>query len=48
MKTYIDAELQVVRLNNNDIVTLSTRNVELEGAVYSGDRMERESWDAGY
>ena len=24
MKTYIDAELQIVRMNNNDIVTTST------------------------
>ena len=24
MKTYIDAELQIVRVNNNDIVTAST------------------------
>ena len=25
MKKYIDAELQIVRMNNNDIVTTSTR-----------------------
>ena len=27
MKTYINAELQIVRTNNNDIVTASTVNV---------------------
>ena len=27
MKTYINAELQIVRMNNNDIVTTSTINI---------------------
>ena len=27
MKKYIDAELQIVRMNNNDIVTTSSRAI---------------------
>ena len=43
MKSYIDAELQIVRMNNNDIVTAS--NLSISGntaadAVY-GDAPDR-------
>ena len=38
MKTYIDAELQIVRVNNNDIVTASTIGV--------GDSKNSGNWNA--
>lgn len=51
-KKYIDAELQIVRLNNRDIVTESLRiyGNTTENATYgdAADRMGREDWDAGY
>lgn len=47
MKTYIDAELMIVRLSNNDIVTLSIVETTTSSAD-AADRMGRESWDAGY
>ena len=33
MKTYIDAELQIVRMNNNDIVTTS---IQVGSPISSG------------
>ena len=32
MKKYIDAELQIVRMNNKDIVTTSTFSVYTDGS----------------
>ena len=37
MKTYIDAELQIVRMNNNDIVTNS---------IGMGDNKTSGNWNA--
>lgn len=44
MKTYIDAELQIVRLNNRDIVTesLAVSSSNYDGQVYAGDRFRDE------
>lgn len=33
MKKYIDAELQIVRVNNNDIVTASDFNATINGTT---------------
>ena len=40
MKKYIDAQLQVVRMNNKDIVTesLGVSNTSYSGTVYGADR----------
>ena len=40
MKKYIDAELQIVRMNNRDIVTdsLAVSNSTYSGTVYAPDR----------
>lgn len=49
MKKYIDADLQVVRLSNRDIVTESFKLNGETGIQLSGDRFGyREDWDAGY
>ena len=44
MKTYIDAELQIVRLNNRDIVTesLAVSSSSYDGPVYGSDRFRDE------
>ena len=41
MKTYIDAELQIVRVNNRDIITnsINVSSTNYEGDVYAPDRM---------
>lgn len=46
MKTYINAELQIVRVNNNDIVTASNVSV-IPGATNTVDRapQRRSIWD---
>ena len=40
MKKYIDAELQIVRMNNRDIVTdsLAISSTGYNGTVYAPDR----------
>ena len=47
MKTYINAELQIVRMNNNDIVTTSTININ--GSISNGSAdapgRRRSIWD---
>ena len=45
-KTYINAELQIVRMNNNDIVTASQVSV-FPGATNTTDRapQRRSIWD---
>lgn len=52
MKKYIDAQLQVVHINNNDVI--ATSNVGMSNSAFSdetkfgaADRF-RDSWDAGY
>ena len=53
MKKYIDAQLQVVRINNNIIATSGEKlgmGTNLESGTFeagSADRF-RDSWDAGY
>ena len=41
MKKYIDAELQIVRMNNNDIVTTSTMNINTEATDSWGNAAGR-------
>ena len=48
-KTFEQPELMVVRMNNNDIVTISTMSIS-NGTVdvqLGADRF-RDDWDAGY
>ena len=49
MKTYIDAELQIVRVNNNDIVTasigLNGSTISTPGAVANSPERRRSIWD---
>ena len=50
-KQYSSAALEVVRLNNKDIVTISTMNLSFdyqknEEALSAGRRFD--DWDAGY
>ena len=49
MKKYIDAELQIVRVNNNDIVTAS---IQIGNAIHTGENVtadaperRRSIWD---
>ena len=47
MKKYIDAELQIVRMNNNDIVTNSA-NISINGNISNGTAnapARRSIWD---
>ena len=48
-KTYINAELQIVRMNNNDIVTTSTVGIgnPISGGTHTADAPERRRgiWD---
>ena len=51
MKKYNDAELRIVRINKNDIVTASPLGINTTATSEWGnaaDRMGREDWDAGY
>ena len=50
-KIFAQPEMMVVRMNNNDIVTLSLQNAAFEGG--SGDILAPgqrglDDWDAGY
>ena len=48
-KIFAQPNISVVRLHNNDIVTISKH--ESYNSTYetlAGDRMGREDWDAGY
>ena len=52
MKKYIDAQLQVVRVNNNDVIMTSTVGMSAttfnnEAGFEAADRF-RGDWDAGY
>ena len=47
MKKYIDAQLQVVPVKNNDIITMSVNtSVTVDQQYDAGRRMD--DWDAGY
>ena len=50
MKKYIDAQLQVVRMNNHDIVTesLSVSGTDYNGKVYAPGQRDIDSWYEGY
>ena len=48
MKKYIDAELQIVRMNNNDIVTTSVgigTPITTPGAVANAPERRKSIWD---
>lgn len=49
MKTYINAELQIVRMNNNDIVTTSVglngSTISTPGAVAQSPERRKSIWD---
>ena len=48
MKTYIDAELQIVRMNNNDIVTTSVgigSPISNTGNVANSPERRKSIWD---
>jgi len=52
-KTYIDAELQIVRLNNRDIVTTSIITGEISTGIFDANAPDRfyrfdNYWDTGY
>lgn len=47
-KTYINAELQIVRMNNNDIVTTSTQigvGANMSSGVADAPERRRSIWD---
>lgn len=50
MKKYIDAEMQIVHMNNNDIVTesLAVSATEYSGTVFAPGQRGLDDWDAGY
>ena len=52
MKKYIYPQLQFVHLNNHDILTTSTFNIEVSSQNYNEGMSdlapERRSWDADY
>ena len=41
MKKYIDAELQIVRLNNNDVIATSTLNINSTSTDSWGNAADR-------
>ena len=49
MKKYINAELQIVRMNNNDIVTnsigLNGSTISTPGAVANAPERRKSIWD---
>ncbi len=47
MKTYINAELQIVRMNNNDIVTtsLGVNNNNITPVVGNSPERRKSIWD---
>ena len=48
MKKYINAELQIVRMNNNDIVTTSIQigsPINTPGAVANAPERRKSIWD---
>ena len=48
MKKYENPMLQVVSVNNNDIITMSTFDRQSTSGVSLGADRLRDDWDAGY
>ena len=47
-KNYKEPDFQVVYMSGHNIDTISVSGTAEGVHAQSGDRMERESWDAGY